>query len=418
MEKALAGYRVLDMTHFQAGPSCTQIMGFLGADVIKLESHSGDITRKSGRDVPDADSLYFAVLNCNKRGIKLDVKSDDGKKIFSQLLAKVDVLVENFGPGTLDRLGFTWEKMHEINPRLIVASAKGFGSAGPYSKFKALEAIAQAMGGAMSTTGFPGQAPLTSGAYIGDSGTGGNLVTGVLAALLQRERTGLGQQVEVAMMDTVVNLCRLKVMHHQQEVNKHAMAEKAGAPHIDPDSWYVKRTGNVSSGTRQVGTTFKCAPGGENDYVYTYIVDKPELWRVQCEAMGHEELVNDPRFSTPEARYKNQYEMFPLIEDFFMTHTKWEVMELFNKNGIACGAVQSSADILNSDHLKQRDMVVEVQHPQRGTFVNVGCPIKLSASPVEITAPPLLGEHSEQVLAELLGYTAEQIGGFKERKVI
>jgi formyl-CoA transferase len=236
--------------------------------------------------------------------------------------------------------------------------------------------------------------------------------------LLQRERTGLGQQVEVAMMDTVVNLCRLKIMHHQQEVNKHAMAEKAGAPHVDPDSWFVKRTGNVSSGTRQVGTTFKCKPGGENDYVYTYIGDNPELWRVQCEVMAHEELVNDPRFSTPEARYKNHYEMFLLIEDFFMAHTKWEVMELFNEHGIACGAVQSSADILKSDHLKQRDMVVEVKHPQRGKFVTVGCPIKLSASPIEITPPPLLGEHSEQVLGEILGYTPEQIAGLKERRVI
>lgn len=418
MDKALSGYRVLDMTHFQSGPSCTQILAFMGADVIKLESHSGDITRKSGRDVPDADSLYFAVLNCNKRGIKVDLKSADGKKIFSQLLEKVDVLVENFGPGALQRLGFPWEKIHQINPRLIVASAKGFGSSGPYAKFKSLESIAQAMGGAMSTTGFPGKSPLSSGAYIGDSGTGIHLVAGILAALLQRKRTGLGQQVEVAMMDSVVNLCRLKIMHHQQQIHKQALAEKSGAAAVDPHSLYVKRTGNVSSGTRQVGTTFRCRPGGENDYVYTYLVDKPELWRVQCELMGHEELVDDPRFATPEARHRNQFELFPLIEDFFVKHTKWEIMELFNRNDIACGAVLSTADLIENDHLKQRKMIVNVKHPQRGSFVNVGCPIMMSASPVEITPPPLLGEHSEQVLGELLGYSAEQIAGLRARGVI
>ena len=418
MDKALSGYRVLDMTHFQAGPSCTQILAFLGSDVIKLESHDGDITRRSGRDVPDADSLYFAVLNCNKRGIKLDLKAPEGKQIFSRLLEKVDVLVENFGPGTLARLGYPWETMHKINPRLIVASARGFGSTGPYAKFKALESIAQAMGGAMSTTGFPGESPLSSGAYIGDSGTGSNLATGVLAALLQRERTGLGQQVEVAMMDSVLNLCRLKIMHHQQLLNKNAMAEKSGAAPVDPDSLYVKRTGNVSSGTRQVGTTFRCKPGGENDYVYTYIVDKRELWRVQARLMGREDLVDDPRFATSEARHNNQFELFPLIEAFFLKHTKWEIMDLFNEHGIACGAVLSTADLIRNDHLKERNMIVNVKHPQRGTFVNVGCPVQMSASPVEVTAPPLLGEHSEQVLSELLGYSATEIAGFKQSGVI
>jgi len=209
--KALAGVRVLDMTHVQSGPSATQLLAWLGADVIKLEAPgTGDVTRSQLRDVPGADSLYFTMLNCNKRSITLNMKSDDGKRIFTDLVARVDILVENFGPGVVDRFGFPWERLCEINPRLIYASIKGFGP-GRYFDFKAYEVIAQAMGGSRATTGFEDGPPVATGAQIGDSGTGIHLVSGILAALYQRTNTGRGQRVEVAMQEAVLNLCRVKL---------------------------------------------------------------------------------------------------------------------------------------------------------------------------------------------------------------
>ena len=208
MNQALSGVRILDMTHVQAGPSCSQLMGFLGADVIKLEPPTGDVTRGQLRDVEGADSLYFTMLNCNKRSITVNLKNPEGKEVFTGLLKECDVVMENFGPGVLERLGFGWERVHEINPRIVMASVKGFGSEGPYADYKAYENVAQAMGGSMSTTGEPEGPPFVTGAQIGDSGTGVHLMAGILAALIQRERTGRGQFVECAMMDCVMNLAR------------------------------------------------------------------------------------------------------------------------------------------------------------------------------------------------------------------
>ena len=216
MSEALKGFRILDMTHVQAGPTCSQLLAWMGADVIKFEPPQGDATRGQLRDVPNADSLYFTMLNCNKRSIIVNMKNDEGKKIFTELLGHVDVVMENFGPGVLDRLGFTWEKIHSINPKVVMASIKGFGSSGPYAEFKAYENVAQAMGGAMSTTGVPDGPPFVTGAQIGDSGTGLHLAIGILGALHQRNRTGLGQYVEVAMIDAVMNLCRVKWRDHQR----------------------------------------------------------------------------------------------------------------------------------------------------------------------------------------------------------
>src|ERR671922_1003259 len=205
MGQALTGVRVLDMTHVQSGPSCTQLMAWLGADVIKIEAPGrGDITRTQLRDIPDVDSLYFTMLNCNKRSLTLNLKSPQGKEIFRKLLEISDVLVENFAPGALRRLGFSWDTVRTINPRLIYASVKGFGP-GPYANFKAYETIAQAMGGSMSTTGYEGGPPTSTGAQIGDSGTGVHLLAAILAALLQRERTGRRQGVSVAMRGAGMN---------------------------------------------------------------------------------------------------------------------------------------------------------------------------------------------------------------------
>ncbi|MDT5113655.1 MAG: formyl-CoA transferase, partial [Mycobacterium sp.] len=282
MGKALSGVRVLDMTHVQSGPSATQLLAWLGADVIKLEApKGGDVTRSQLRDLPGADSLYFTMLNCNKRSITVNMKSDEGKQIFTDLVSRVDILAENFGPGVVDRFGFTWERLHELNPRLIYASIKGFGP-GKYFNFKAYEVIAQAMGGSMATTGFEHGPPTATGAQIGDSGTGIHLVTGILAALYQRTNTGRGQRVEVAMQDAVLNLCRVK-LRDQQRLAHGPLPEYPNEHFTDE----VPRSGNASGGG-QPGWAVRTSGGGPNDYIY--VIVQPQVWAPLAELIGRPEL--------------------------------------------------------------------------------------------------------------------------------
>lgn len=298
MDKALSGIRILDMTHVQAGPTSSQLMAFLGADVIKLESPAGDATRRQLRDLPDADSLYFTMLNCNKRSITVNLKNARGKEVFTRLVQACDVLLENFGPGVLERLGFGWEKVHELNPRLVMGSIKGFGSEGPYASFKAYENVAQAMGGAMSTTGLFDGPPVATGAQIGDSGTGVHLLAGILAALLQRERTGRGQYVECAMMDCVMNLCRVKWRDHQR-LDRGPLAEYSVQEFKD----FTPRAGNDSGGG-QLGNAVPCKPGGANDYLY--VVVQEHVWNALAARIGGAALAADPRFADIDARRANQ----------------------------------------------------------------------------------------------------------------
>jgi formyl-CoA transferase len=391
--KALDGIRVLDMTHVQAGPSCTQILAWLGADVIKVELPGrGDITRGQLRDLPGVDSLYFTMLNCNKRSITLNTKTPDGKAIFTKLIAHCDVLVENFGPGVLDRQGFTWEKIAEINPRLIYASIKGFG-AGAFEDFKAYETVAQAMGGGMSTTGWEDGPPTSSGPQIGDSGSGIHLVAAILAALYQRTHTGRGQRVSVAMQDAVLNLIRVK-MRDQQRLVHGPLREYPNATFGD----FVPRSGNASGGG-QPGSALRCAPGGPNDYVYVII--QPPVWAPLARLIGRPELVDDPAFATPEARLPHLDEMFAIIEQWTQQFTKFEVLDKLNAIDVPCGPVMSTKDLLNDPSLRARGMIAEVEHPERGTFATVGCPLVLSDTPVEIRSSPLLGEHSAEILREI-----------------
>jgi len=405
--KALEGVRILDMTHVQAGPSCTQILGFLGADVIKIEpTGRGDITRGQLRDLPGVDSLYFTMLNCNKRSLTLNLKAPEGKEIFTQLIQKGDVLVENFGPGVLDRLGFPWEKMQELNAGLIYASIKGFGLYGPMSHLKAYESIAQAMGGSMSTTGLEDSIPLCTGAQIGDTGSGIHLVAAILAALYHRTHSGKGQRVEVAMQESVLNLVRVKMRDHQR-LQHGPLAEY-------PNKTFgtsVPRSGNASGGGHP-GTALKCKPGGPNDYIY--VVFQPQIWEPLLKTMGREDLVGDPRYSTPEARLERLDEVYVLVEAWSSQYTKFEVMEILNEIDVPCGPIMATEDLIKDEHLRSRQMIVDVEHPQRGTFTTVGCPLKLSESPVEIQTSPLLGEHTEEILTGTLGYTAEDVQRMRE----
>lgn len=409
MTKALEGVRVVDMTHVQSGPSATQILAWLGADVIKVEVPGrGDVTRGQLRDVPGTDSLYFTMLNCNKRSITVNMKSPEGKEVFAKLVKDADILVENFGPGVMDRFGFTWEALQELNNRLIYASIKGFGP-GRYAKFKAYEVVAQAMGGAMSTTGFEDGPPTATGAQIGDSGSGIHLVAGILAALYQRTVTGSGQRVEVAMQDAVLNLCRVK-LRDQQRLATGPLDEYPNLAFGDE----VPRSGNASGGG-QPGSAVRCAPGGPNDYIY--VIVQPIGWQPITELIGRPELADDPAWATPEARLPKLDKMFGLIEEWTSGLTKWEVLDLLNAYDIPCGPILSTKELIEDETLAELGSVIEVDHPGRGRFKTVGCPLRLSDSPVEVAPPPLLGEHTDEVMNEL-GYTREQIDSLRAERVI
>ncbi|MFF3961736.1 formyl-CoA transferase [Streptomyces griseorubiginosus] len=409
MTLALEGVRVLDMTHVQSGPSATQLLAWLGADVVKVEAPGGDVTRGQLRDVPGADSLYFTMLNCNKRSITLNTKSERGREIFTALLRGADVLVENFAPGAVDRMGFAWERIREINPRIVYASIKGFGE-GPYTGFKAYEVVAQAMGGSMATTGFEDGPPMATGAQIGDSGTGVHAVAGILAALLQRERTGRGQRVNVAMQHAVLNLCRVK-LRDQQRLARGPLAEYPNEDFGDE----VPRSGNASGGG-QPGWAVRCAPGGPNDYVY--VIVQPVGWAPLSALIGRPELADDPEWATPEARLPKLAKMFQLIEEWTATLPKWRVLEELNRHNIPCGPILSTREIIEDASLAANDMIVEVEHPERGTFTTVGNPLKLSDSPTTITTPPLLGQHNQEIYIDELGLTQDELPQLKAQGVI
>jgi len=398
MSQALTGIRVIDMTHNQAGPACAQILAFLGADVIKLEEpRGGDVARTNLRDRPDSDSLFFLVLNANKRSLTLNLKTDEGKALFRQVIAESDVLLENFGPGALDRLGLGYDVLSQLNPRLIYATIKGFGTYGPYSHFKSFEPIAQAMGGAMSVTGFPENPPTYVFPAIGDSGTGMHMAIGILAALQQRHSTGKGQHVEVSMQDAVVNLIRVSLRDHQ----------RTGRP--------MPRSGN-QLGRTVPGTTYPCAPGGPNDHVYIFA--QPQMWQAFLSVLGRPELADDPRFRSAEARWENRAEMNGIVAAWTSQRSKHEVMRLMGDAGVPCGACLDTGEVLADPHLRAREMIVDVEYPTRGTYQTVGCPIKLSESPVAVERPPLLGEHTEAVLGALCGLSPEAVARLRETGVV
>jgi formyl-CoA transferase len=389
MSQALQGIRVIDITHNQAGPACAQMLAFLGADVIKLEEpKAGDVARTVHADKKGSDSLFFLLFNANKRSLTLNLKSDEGKRLFKEVIGQSDVLLENFGPGAMDRLGLGWDVLKELNPRLIYATIKGFGSYGPHAHFKSYEPVAQAMGGAMSVTGFPENPPTLLLPAIGDSGTGMQMAIGILAALQQRHNTGKGQHVEVSMQDAVVNIIRVSLRDHQRQ----------GRP--------MERHGN-QLGHTVPGTTYACAPGGPNDYVIVLV--QSQMWKAMTQVIGRPELADDPRFATADARWENRVVLDAIVEEWTRMHTKHEVMKLLGDAGVPCGACQDTGEVLADPHLKAREMIVDIDYPTRGTYQTVGCPVKLSESPAEITRPPLLGEHTDELLTELCGVDSDQL---------
>ncbi len=415
MSKALDGVKILDFTHVQSGPTCTQLLAWFGADVIKVEkAGAGDVTREQLRDVPDADSLYFTMLNHNKRSVTLDTKSEPGKQVLERLIKHCDVLVENFAPGALDRMGFTWHRIHQLNPRMIVASVKGFG-AGPYEDCKVYENVAQCAGGAASTTGFDDGPPLVTGAQIGDSGTGLHLALGIVAALYQRNTTGRGQKVLAAMQDGVLNLCRVKLRDQQRLERTKVMKEYPQYPGGEFGS-AVPRAGNASGGG-QPGTIVKCKGWETDPNAYLYFIAQAPVWKAICEIIGKESWITDPDFATPGARLPRLAQVFAAVEAWTVTKTKFEAMDLLNEHDIPCGPILSMEELAREPSLRATGTIVEVDHPERGKYLTVGNPIKMSDSSTEVRRSPLLGEHTDEVLQEI-GYDPLQVAELRAKKVI
>lgn len=409
--KALEGIKILDFTHVQSGPTCTQLLGWFGADVIKVERPGvGDATRKQLVDVPGADSLYFTMLNHNKRSITLNTKNETGKEVLERLVKECDVLVENFAPGALDRMGFTWERIQELNPRMIMASIKGFGP-GPYEDCKVYENVAQCTGGSASTTGFLDGPPTVTGAQIGDSGTGLHLCLGIMTALFQREKTGRGQKVMAAMQDGVLNLCRVK-LRDQQRLKAGPLKEYSQFGQGIAFGEATPRAGNDSGGG-QPGWIVKCKGWESDPNAYVYFITQAPVWDKVCEVIGKPEWITDPDYAKPEARLDKISAIFDAVEEWTKTKTKFEVMDICNPLNIPCGPILSMKELAEEPSLRETGTIVEVDHPERGPYLSVGCPIKLSDSPVEVTRSPLLGEHTDEILSDVLGYTGEALAAVR-----
>lgn len=415
MSKALEGVRILDMTHVQSGPTCTQLLAWFGADVIKVERPGvGDATRGQLRDIPDVDSLYFTMLNHNKRSVTLNPKTEKGKAIFAKLIEECDVMVENFAPGAIDRMGFPWEKIQEINPRMIYASVKGFGP-GPYEDCKVYENVAQCTGGSASTTGEIDGFPMVTGSQIGDSGTGLHLALGIVTALYHREQSGKGQRVSCAMQDGVLNLCRVK-LRDQQRLAHGPMKEYPQYPNGEFGD-AVPRAGNASGGG-QPGWIVKCKGWETDPDSYAYVIAQAAAFPALAKTIGHEDWLEDPEWNTPEARLPKIDKLFEEVEKWTMTKTKFDVMHILNPLNVPVGPILSMKELAEEPSLRETGTVVEVDHPDRGKYLTVGNPIKLSDSPSDVARSPLLGEHTDDILRDVAGMSDEEIAAAKEEGAV
>ena len=389
MSKALDGIRVLDLTQYEAGPSSTQMLAWLGAEVIKVEPPTGEPGRTALSDKRGEDAWFFMLLNSCKKGVTLNLKSPRGKTMFEELVKTSDVVVENMGPGVMDRLGLGYEYLKRLNPRIIAASVKGFGGGGPYAEYKSFEWIAQAMAGAMSMTGSPDGPPTKAIGGLADTGAGLHTAIGILAAIIQRQATDVGQQIEVAQQESVVNLLRI----HLRETYV------SGKP--------APRQGNRSA-VAAPSNIYRCSPGGPNDYVFIHCATV-EMWKSLTRIIGRPELGADPRYEDRRDRVQFIDEIDAMIEVWTAQRPKHAVLEILAGAGVPCGAVLDSAEVLSDPHLRQRGFITELEHPRRGIYPMPGNPVRLSDSPTEVVRSPLLGEHNAEVYGKLLSLGQEEL---------
>jgi formyl-CoA transferase len=399
-DRALQGMRILDLTQFEAGTTCTQFLGWLGADVIKIEPPGGEQSRRNRPEVPGLDAMFFLVFNANKRSVTIDLKKPEGKSLFLRMVERADVVVENFAPGLMERLGLDYERLRATNPRIIMARIKGFGLSGPYHEYKSFDMIAQATGGVMSVTGFADREPVRCGAAIGDTGTGVHAAGAIMAAYIQRQRTGQGQLVEVAMQEVVANFVRGRYVDHYRE----------GKPSMRRDN---EITGGVPGGA------YPCAPGGPNDYVFIYVQPmNADMWRDFATAIGREDLLADARYADARARWQQREALNAVVREWTSARSKQEVMAALGKAGVPCGAVLDTGEILDDPHLNARGQVHTIEHPTRGRIRLPGCPVRLSASEAPTSPPPLAGEHTAEVLTEVLGLSPGDVARLRGEGVL
>ena len=412
----LDGIRVIDFTGVQAGPACTQMLAWFGADVLKVErTTGGDVTRHQLRDIPDVDALYFTMLNSNKRSLAINTKTRDGKEVMEKLIRDADLLVENFAPGAMDRMGLSWEHIHELNPRLIFGSVKGFNDDSPWSDLKVYENVAQCAGGAASTTGFWDGPPTVSAAALGDSNSGMHLLIGILTALLARQKTGVGQKVSVSMQDAVLNLCRVK-LRDQERLERVGYLEEYPQYPNGTFTDTVPRGGNAGGGG-QPGWVLKCKEWQTDPNAYIYFTIQEQNWERTCQAVGKPEWIDDPAYNTAKARESHIFDIFDDIEKWLADKTKYEAVDILRTFEVPCAPVLSMKEIAYDPALRASRSIVEVEHKERGTYLTVGCPVKFSEFTPTITGSPLLGEHSDDVLAEL-GYDPDAIAKMHAEHVV
>jgi formyl-CoA transferase len=395
-DHALSGIRILDLTQFEAGTSCTQLLGWLGADVIKVEPPGGEQSRRNRPEVPGLDAMFFLLFNANKRSVTIDLKKPEGHALFLRLAERADVVVENFAPGLMERLGLGYERLAAANRRIVLARLKGFGLSGPYHEYKSFDMIAQAMGGVMSVTGFPDREPVLCGANIGDSGAGVHMAAGIMAAIIERQRTGRGQVVEVSMQEAVANLIRQRYVVHYRDGKPTPRRGNGAPPGAVPDGLYP------------------CAPGGPNDYVYIYVQPMNQgMWADFARAIGREDLLGDPRCVDATSRWSHRDMLNGLARAWTGARPKREVLETLGKAGVPCGAILDTQEVLDDPHMNARGAVETIDHATRGRFRVPGCPIRLSSGKAATTPPPLAGQHTDLVLAEVLGLGPDDLAALR-----
>ena len=391
MDKALEGVKILDLSRGQAGPSCTQLLGFLGADVIKVEDTGGGDRTRWEMAHNEHDSVYFTIFNNNKRAITLNLKDDRGRAMLADLVKWADIVLENYSKGVMERLGIGYEWLKSLKPDIIYASIKGFGNWGDWSEFKSFETAAQATGGLMSANGSPDGPPKGVSIGAGDSGTGLHMAIAVLAALRQRDKSGEGQMVEVSMQDGITNLMRISL--------------------IKPLS-----VGEVNTAWGRVPNVFRCAPGGDDDYVMIHT--RGDLWITVLAVMGKEAMFEDERYMTDELRGERADEVREIIEEWTMQRTKYEAFEALAAAGVWCGAVLTPVEVINNEHLKQREMIVTVKDDYRGDYRMIGSPVKMEKSPVTVTQAPRYSEHTDEILKSMLGVSEDELVELRSDGVI
>ena len=403
-ENCLTGLKVLDLTQFEAGPSCTEALAWMGADVVKVENPgAGDPGRSSGRTDPKVDALYFLQYNSNKRSVAVNLKDPRGLQLVKDLVKNADVMIENFAPGAIERLGLGYDVVKAINPSIIFCQIKGFGTGSPYEKGLAFDMIAQACGGLMSVTGEEDGPPCKPGATIGDTGTGMIMAISILGAYIRRLRTGQGEHLQLAMQDSILHYIRNAFAYMERTDGK--AAPRAGSK-------------TVGGGNPPIGV-YPCKGGGPNDYVYIYTsAANPEHWTRLLKVMGREDLIGDERYATPAARTARREEVDAIVSEWTRQHDKHTAMNLVSGATIPSGAVLDTRELADDRSFQDRKIRQTMQHPAVGEYVMSGWPVRFGGEPPKVGPAPLLGQHSGAVLADWLKMDAGAIGALKDEKVI